>query len=300
MSRNTDTVTTSPSILTSSISASEQTADGVPDEVFEALIDILTSGGIDDARLSTSPVPRWRKELCSGTNPEDLIWRRYGVCLKARATRRRVGKRVLDSFGGPAQTDVVSRRDHLNDTLGGARDEVRTLPRLYDELRKVRLEKGKGLKASERRSTQVVTRAQDSKICRDAIAPSDLRVPAPTVQDGTEVGPQVAIGGGSEYGPKHDGDGGIAVEVARLSGVGTRRAPTARDSILAIATMTIVLPSLLLPEDPGSAPFKRTRGNLNPWDIRRAPRLRGASRRTNLVEILVTLQFLSRPHFFSR
>ncbi|KAI5995085.1 hypothetical protein EDD15DRAFT_2365995 [Pisolithus albus] len=163
--------------------------------------------------------------------------------LRLQRYSRRVGKRVLDSFGGPAQTDVVSRRDHpagrghgylenesvtstirnsrpdrsgypdvdgaLNDTLGGARDEVRTLPRLYDELRKVRLEKGKELKASERRSTQVLSRAQDSKICRDAIAPSDLRVPAPTVQDGSEVGPQVAIGRRSEYGPKHDGDGAL-------------------------------------------------------------------------------------------
>ncbi|KAI6015396.1 hypothetical protein BKA83DRAFT_4481683 [Pisolithus microcarpus] len=106
----------------------------------------------------------------------------------------------------------------------------------YGELQQlvaVRLGKGKELMGSERKTTQkVVCGAQDSKACRDATAPSDLRVLATTVQDGTKAGPQIAIGGGSEYGPKQGGDNGIAVEVARLSEEETRRALTARDSVL--------------------------------------------------------------------
>ncbi|KAI6027884.1 hypothetical protein BKA83DRAFT_4235262, partial [Pisolithus microcarpus] len=214
-------------------------------------------------------------------------------------------RRVLDSLGGGAQTDVVNRRDivedantpkanpggypdvdgavppnhappprdvlatpfsfdQLNDTLGSARDEMRTLSRQYDELQRlvaVRLGKGKELKGSERKTTQqVVCGAHDSKTCRDATAPSGLRVPATTVQDGTEAGPQ--------NGPKQVGDG-IAAEVARLSEEEARRALTAG----VIASMTNVRPSALLSGDPSSAPFKSspsTRGNLSPQDISRA------------------------------
>ncbi|KIK18484.1 hypothetical protein PISMIDRAFT_684160, partial [Pisolithus microcarpus 441] len=63
----------------------------------------------------------------------------------------------------------------------------------YGELQQlvaVRLGKGKELMGSERKTTQkVVCGAQDSKACRDATAPSDLRVLATTVQDGTKAGP---------------------------------------------------------------------------------------------------------------
>ncbi|KAI5984408.1 hypothetical protein EDD15DRAFT_2533152 [Pisolithus albus] len=68
-----------------------------------------------------------------------------------------------------------------------------------------------------------------------------------------------------------DGDDGIAVEVARLSEEETRRALTARGSILVFASMTNVRPPLLLSDDHDSAPLKCTRGNLNRRDIRRAP-----------------------------
>ncbi|KAI6027880.1 hypothetical protein BKA83DRAFT_4490418 [Pisolithus microcarpus] len=231
-------------------------------------------------------------------------------------------RRVLDSLGGGAQTDVVNRRDIVEDTntpkanpvtsttrnsrpdrggypdvdgavppnhaplphdvlatpfsfdqlngaLGSARDEMRTLCRQYDELQRlvaVRLGKGKELKGSERKTTQkVVCGAHDSKTCRDATTPSDLRVPATTVQDGTEAGPQ--------NGPKQVGDDGIAAEVARLSEEEARRALTAGVlSLYAIASMTNVRPSALLSGDPSSAPFKSspsTRGNLSPQDISR-------------------------------
>ncbi|KIK16287.1 hypothetical protein PISMIDRAFT_15922 [Pisolithus microcarpus 441] len=154
---------------------------------------------------------------------------------------------------------------------------MRTLRRQYDELQQLvaeRLGKGKELKGSERKTMQkVASGAQDSKTCRDATASSDLRVPGTTVRDGTEAGPQIAAEGGSNYGPKQDGDDGIAAEVAQLSEEEARRALTARVSLLVIASMTDVRPLLLLSEDPGSAPFKSspcTRGNLSPQDISRA------------------------------
>ncbi|KAI6027916.1 hypothetical protein BKA83DRAFT_4236128, partial [Pisolithus microcarpus] len=266
-----------------------------------------------------------RKELRSETNREDLILRRYAVCSKGRTTRR-PDRRVLDSLGGGAPTDVVNRRDivedtdtlqanpvtatvqdsrpgssgnpdvdgavppnhvppprdvlttpfsfdQLNDALGSARDEMRTLRRQYDELQQLvaeRLGKGKGLKGSGRKTTQkVVYGAHDSKTCRDATAPSDLRGPATAVGDGTEAGRQITTEGGSDYGPKQVGDDGIAGEVARLSEEEARRALTAG----VIASMTSVRPSLLLSGGPSSAPFKlssRTRGNLSPQDISRA------------------------------
>ncbi|KAI6027908.1 hypothetical protein BKA83DRAFT_4123775 [Pisolithus microcarpus] len=312
----------------------EQTADGVPNAAFEALIDLLTFDGIDDAPPSTATVPRARvtperaafrdqsgspdfEKICSMFEGQNHVESQGRIPVEAGEPDRR----VLDSLGGGAQTDVVNRRDivedtntpkanpvtstirnsrpaarggspkppprdvlttpfsfdQLNDTLESARDEMRTLRRQYDELQKlvaVRLGKGKELKGLERKTTQkVASEAQDSKICRDATAPSDLRVPATTVQDGTEAGPQITTEGGSEYGPKQEGDDGIAVEVVRLSEEETRRTLTARVSILAIASMTNVRPSLLLSEDPSSVPFKLspcTRGNLSPQDISRA------------------------------
>ncbi|KAI6017175.1 hypothetical protein BKA83DRAFT_4325186 [Pisolithus microcarpus] len=336
MSRNTDAATTSPSIPTPSISTGEQTADGVPNEAFEALIDLLTSDGIDDAP-PTSTVPRDRitaegaalrdesgrldfEKICSMFEGQIHAESQGGTPVGAVES----DQRVLDSLGGGAQTDVNDRRDNvgdtdtpkanpvtatvldsrpdksgypdvdgavpsndappprdvlttpfsfdqLNDALGSARDEMRTLRRQYDELQQLvaeRLGKGKELKGSERKTMQkVASGAQDSKTCRDATASSDLRVPGTTVRDGTEAGPQIAAEGGSNYGPKQDGDDGIAAEVAQLSEEEARRALTV------IASMTDVRPLLLLSEDPGSAPFKSspcTRGNLSPQDISRA------------------------------
>ncbi|KAI5984450.1 hypothetical protein EDD15DRAFT_2375254 [Pisolithus albus] len=42
------------------VSTGEQTADGIPNEAFEALIDLLTFDGIEDPPPSTSTVPRAR------------------------------------------------------------------------------------------------------------------------------------------------------------------------------------------------------------------------------------------------
>ncbi|KAI5995081.1 hypothetical protein EDD15DRAFT_716552 [Pisolithus albus] len=210
-------------------------------------------------------------------------------------------RRVLDSLGGGATTDVVNRRDIVEGTnsrpdrsgypdvdgtvpsndappprdvlttpfsfgpldgaLGSACGGTRTLRRQYDGLHVVRLGKGKELKGSERKTTE---------------------------KDGTEAGPQ--------DGPKQVGDDGIAAEVARLSEDEARRA------LLVIASVTNVRPSVLLSGDPSSARFKRspsTRGNLSPEHIA-CPQLRGASRRNNLAATFVTHQFLSCPHFFGR
>ncbi|KAI5984442.1 hypothetical protein EDD15DRAFT_1727621 [Pisolithus albus] len=59
-----------------------------------------------------------RTELRSETILEDLILRRYAVCLKGRTTRRVIpvgagepDRRVADSLDGGAPTDVVNRRD---------------------------------------------------------------------------------------------------------------------------------------------------------------------------------------------
>ncbi|KAI6027876.1 hypothetical protein BKA83DRAFT_4123756 [Pisolithus microcarpus] len=292
----------------------EQTTDGVPNAAFEALIDLLTFDGIDDAPPSTATVPRARvtperaafrdqsgrldfEKICSMFEGQNHAESQGRIPAGAGEPDRR----VLDSLGGGTQTDVVNRRDitggypdvdgavppnhappprdvlatpfsfdQLNDALGSACDEMRTLCRQYDELQRlvaVRLGKGKELKGSERKTTQkVVCGAHDSKTCRDATAPSGLRVPATTVQDGTEAGPQ--------NGPKQVGDDGIAAEVARLSEEEARRALTAGVlSLYAIASMTNVRPSALLSGDPSSAPFKSspsTRGNLSPQDISRA------------------------------
>ncbi|KAI5984403.1 hypothetical protein EDD15DRAFT_2375227 [Pisolithus albus] len=292
----------------------EQTADGVPREAFEALIDLLTSDGVDDAPSSTPTVPRARVTADgaavrdeSGRLDFGRIWSMFegqnnadsqgGTAVAAGETFQQ----VLDFPEGAAQTDVVDRRDNvegtniskanpvtatvqdlrpdrseypdvdgavpsndvppprdilttpflfdqLNDALGSARDEMCTLRRRYDELRRLvaeRLGKGKELKESGRKTTQkVVFGAHDSKTCRDATAPSGLRGHATAVRDGTEAGRQITTEGGSDYGPK-----------------------------MVIASMTNVRPSLLLSGDPSSAPFKlssRTRGNLSPQDISRA------------------------------
>ncbi|KAI6017170.1 hypothetical protein BKA83DRAFT_4497000 [Pisolithus microcarpus] len=321
MSRNTDTATTSPSIPTPSISTGEQTANGVPNKAFEALIDLLTSDGIDDVP-PTSTVPQSRiaaegaalrdqsgrldfEKICSMFEGQNHAESQGGTLVGVVEP----DQRVLDSLGGGAQTDVDDRRDNVEDTdtlkanpvtanvqdsrpdRSGYPDvdsaipsndappprDVLTTPFSFDRLNELvaeRLGKGKELKGLERKATQkVVSGAQDSKTCRDATAPSDLRVPPTAVRDGTEAGPQIATEGGSNYGPKQDGDNGIAAEVAQLSEEEARRALMARVSLLAIANMTNVRPSLLLSEDPGSAPFKLspcTRGNLSPQDISRA------------------------------
>ncbi|KAI6131128.1 hypothetical protein EDD16DRAFT_1539090 [Pisolithus croceorrhizus] len=329
MSRN--TAATSPSIPTPSLSTGDQTADGVPNEAFEALIDLLASDGIDDVP-PTSSVPRARitadgaalrdesgrldfEKICSMFQGQNHAESQGETPVEAVQP----DQQVLDSLGGGAQTDVDPPRDivedtvtlkanpitatvqnsrpdrsrypdvdsaahsndvqplrnvlttpfsfdQLNDALGSARDEMRTLRRQYDELQKLVAERlGKG---KERKMTQeTVSGAQDSKPCRNLTAPSDLRVPAAAVRDGTKTGPQTAIAGGSDHGPKQDGDDGIATEVAQLSEEEAKRALTA------IASITNVRPSLLLSGDPNSAPSNlspRTRGNLNPQDISRA------------------------------
>ncbi|KAI6104840.1 hypothetical protein EDD16DRAFT_1635804 [Pisolithus croceorrhizus] len=329
MSRN--TVATSPSIPTPSLSTGDQAADGVPNEAFEALIDLLAFDGIDDVP-PTSTVPRARitadgaalrdesgrldfEKICSMFEGQNHTESQGGTPVEVVQP----DQQVLDSLGGGAQTDVDDPRDivedtvtlkakpvtaavqssrpdrsgypdvdgaaqshdapplrdvlttpfsfgQLNDALGSARDEMRTLRRQYDELQKLvaeRLGKGKEHKMTQK----VVSGAQDSKPCRNPTAPSNLRVPATTVRDGTETGPQIAIAGGSDYGPKQDGDDGIATEVAQLSEEEAKRALTA------IASITNVRPSPLLSGDPNSAPSKlspRTRGSLSPQDISRA------------------------------
>ncbi|KAI5995078.1 hypothetical protein EDD15DRAFT_2195709 [Pisolithus albus] len=300
----------------------EQTTDGDPNAPFEALIDLFTSDGKDDAPPSTATVLRAR------VMPERAAFRDQfrrldfeKICSMFDSQDHTESQ--VDSLGGGAQTNVVNRRhivedtntpktnpvtstirnsrpdrsgypdvdgtvpsndappphdvlttpfsfDPLNDTLGSACDETRTLRRQYDELHVVRLGKGKELKGSERKTTEkVVCGAHDSKTHRAATAPSDLRVPATTVQDGTEAGPQ--------DGPKQVGDDGIAAEVARLSEDEARRALTAGVlSLYVIASMTNVHPSVLLSGDPSSARFKRspsTRGNSGPEDIA-CPQLR--------------------------
>ncbi|KAI5984425.1 hypothetical protein EDD15DRAFT_2521616 [Pisolithus albus] len=125
---------------------------------------------------------------------------------------------VLDSFGRSIQTDVVDRRDNpAEDTVALKANLVTSPVRDSGPDRIARSEAGER-EVSESKTTQkVVWGAQDSKTRRDATAPSDLRVPATTEQNGKKAGPQTAIGGGSAYGPKQAGGNGIAVEVARLS-----------------------------------------------------------------------------------
>ncbi|KAI6103310.1 hypothetical protein EV401DRAFT_1875348 [Pisolithus croceorrhizus] len=294
MSRN--TAATSPSIPTPSLSTGDQTADGVPNEAFEALIDLLASDGIDDVP-PTSSVPRARitadgaalrdesgrldfEKICSMFQGQNHAESQGETPVEAVQP----DQQVLDSLGGGAQTDVDPPRDivsvedtvtlkanpitatvqnsrpdrsrypdvdsaahsndvqplrnvlttpfsfdQLNDALGSARDEMRTLRRQYDELQKLVAERlGKG---KERKMTQeTVSGAQDSK----------------------------------PY-----GDDGIATEVAQLSEEEAKRALTAR----IFSSITNVRPSLLLSGDPNSAPSNlspRTRGNLNPQDISRA------------------------------
>ncbi|KAI5995096.1 hypothetical protein EDD15DRAFT_2575027 [Pisolithus albus] len=302
MSRKTDTVTTSPSIPTPSISTGEQTADGVPNEAFEVLIDLLTSDGIEDPPLSAPTVSGARvtteetalrdqsgrldfEKICSMFERRDHGESQGGIPVGAGEP----DGRELDSLGGGTQTDLgdtnISKAnpitateqdsppdrsgypdvdgavpsndvppprdvlttpfsfDQLNDALGSARDEMRTLRRQYDELQQL--------------------------TCRDATALPDLRVPATAVRDGTEAGRQITTEGGSDYGPKQVGDDGIAAEVARLSEEEARRALTGG----VIASMTNIRPSALLSRHPNSAPFKSspsTRGNLSPQDISRA------------------------------
>ncbi|KAI5984409.1 hypothetical protein EDD15DRAFT_2375230 [Pisolithus albus] len=327
---------TFPSIPTPSISTGERTTDGDPNAVFEALTDLFTSDGKDDAPPSTATVPRARVmperaafrdqsrrldfgNICSMFEGQNHAESQGRIPVGAGEPDRR----VLDSVGEGAKTDVVNGRDivedtntpktnpvtstirnsrpdrsgypdvdgtvpsndappprdvlttpfsfdPLNDALGSACDETRTLHRQYDELHVVRLGKGKELKGSKRKTTEkVVCGAHDSKTHRDATAPSGLRVPATTIQDGTEAGPQ--------DGPKQVGDDGIAAEVARLSKDEARRALTAGVlSLYVIASMTNVRPSVLLSGDPSSARFKRspsTRGNSGPEDIA-CPQLR--------------------------
>ncbi|KAI5984426.1 hypothetical protein EDD15DRAFT_2375243 [Pisolithus albus] len=141
---------------------------------------------------------------------------------------------MVPSNDAPLSRNVLTTPfsfDQLNDALGSARDEMCTLRQQYDELQQLvaeRLGKGKELKGSGGKTTQkVVCGAHGPKTCRDATAPSDLRVPATAVREETEAGRQITTEGDSDYGPKQVGDDGIAAEVARLSGEEARRALTA-------------------------------------------------------------------------
>ncbi|KAI6140671.1 hypothetical protein BKA82DRAFT_1001075 [Pisolithus tinctorius] len=180
------------------------------------------------------------------------------------------GDNTFHSNDAPRLPDVLTTPfsfDQLNDALDSAHDEMRTLHRQYDELRTLvaeRFGKGKKLGGLEQKMTQKVEREAQVK---DSAAPSDLRVPDTTAQNGAETGSQIVIEGSSDHDPKQGGDDNLATEIARLSEEDAKRALTA------IASMTNVRPSLLLSEDFGSAPSKlspRTRGNLGLQDISRA------------------------------
>ncbi|KAI5995130.1 hypothetical protein EDD15DRAFT_2518317 [Pisolithus albus] len=291
MSRNADTATTSPSIPTPSISTGEQTANGIPSEAFEALIDLSTSDGIDDPPPA-STVPRVRvmadgaalrdesgrldfEKICSMSEEQSHAESQGGppigavesdqraedtVTLKANPVTSAVQDSRPDRSGYPDVDGAVPSNDappprnvpttpfsfdQLNDALRSARDEMRNLRRQYNELQQLV-------------AGRVVSGAQDSKTCGDATVPSDLRVPATTARDGMEIGPRVAIGGGAEYGPKRDGDGGIAPEITCLTSWIAHRKYGKRWALAG---------------DPGSAPFKSspcTGGNLSPQDVLRA------------------------------
>ncbi|KAI5984453.1 hypothetical protein EDD15DRAFT_2583346 [Pisolithus albus] len=126
MSRNTDTVTTSPSIPTPSISTGEQTADGVPNEAFEVLIDLLTSDGIEDPPLS-APTASGARVTAEETALRDQSGRLDFEKIRSMFEGRDHGEsqggipvgagepdgRMLDSLGGGTQTDVNDRRDNV-------------------------------------------------------------------------------------------------------------------------------------------------------------------------------------------
>ncbi|KAI5995087.1 hypothetical protein EDD15DRAFT_2365996 [Pisolithus albus] len=250
-----------------------ETADGVPNEAFEALIDLLTSDGIDDAPPGTSTVPRARvagdgaalrdesgrldfEKICSMFEGKDHMGSQGGIPVGAGEQDRR----VADSLGGGAPTVVVNRRDiRVEDTSTLKANPVTST---VQDLR------------PDRSEYPDVDSANDALGCtRDEMRTlrrqyDELqRLIAERLGKGKELK-------GSERKTTQkvmqDGDDGIAVEVARLSEEETKRALTTRGSILVIASMTNARLSFLLADDPDSAPFKCTRGNLNPRDIRRA------------------------------
>ncbi|KAI6015375.1 hypothetical protein BKA83DRAFT_4498642 [Pisolithus microcarpus] len=209
-------------------------------------------------------------------------------------------RRVLDSFGGGTQTDVVNRRDivedtntpkanpvtsiirnsrpdrggypdvdgavppnhappprdvlatplsfdQLNDALGSARDEMRTLCRQYDELQRlvaVRLGKGKELKGSEQMLQLHLIYEYPPPLYRME-RKLDLRM----------VRSKLVMMASLQKSPDSP----------------RKRQDEHRQQV--IASMTNVRPSALLSGDPGSAPFKSspsTHGNLSAQDISRA------------------------------
>ncbi|KAI6027912.1 hypothetical protein PISMIDRAFT_15384 [Pisolithus microcarpus 441] len=107
----------------------EQTADGVPNEAFEALIDLLTSDGIDEAPPGTSTIP-WARVTAEGAALRDESGRLdfEKICSMFEGQNHaesqggmpvaagELDKRVLDSLEGGAQTDVNNRRDNVEDT----------------------------------------------------------------------------------------------------------------------------------------------------------------------------------------
>ncbi|KAI6015413.1 hypothetical protein PISMIDRAFT_19607 [Pisolithus microcarpus 441] len=116
MSRNSDTATTPPSIPMPSISTGKQTADGIPNE---ALVDLLTSDGIDDPP-PTSTIPQVRV-MADGATLRDES-RRFDfekICSVFEGQNRtespggilagpsELDQWVLDSLGGGTQTDMV-------------------------------------------------------------------------------------------------------------------------------------------------------------------------------------------------
>ncbi|KAI6094336.1 hypothetical protein F5141DRAFT_1069846 [Pisolithus sp. B1] len=194
------TAATSPSTPTPSLSTSDPPTDGIPNEAFEALINLFTSDGIYDVPpTSTAPQARVTvgrallrdesgrldfEKICSVFERQDHTASQGGAPVGVIES----DQQVLDSLGGGVQTDVDDQLDNLNDALGSACDEMHTLHQWYNELQKLVAEKlGKG---KECKMTQKV----------------------------------ITIAGGSDYGSKQDSDDDITAEVAQLSEEEAKRA----------------------------------------------------------------------------
>ncbi|KAI6114571.1 hypothetical protein F5141DRAFT_1062948 [Pisolithus sp. B1] len=203
------TAATSPSTPTPSLSTSDPPTDGIPNEAFEALINLFTSDGIYDVPpTSTAPQARvtvgralLRDE--SGRLDFEKICSRGTVTLKENPFTAIIQDSQLDRSGYPDIDSTAHLNDvpllcnvltmpfsfgQLNDALGSACDEMHTLHQWYNELQKLVAEKlGKG---KECKMTQKV----------------------------------ITIAGGSDYGSKQDSDDDITAEVAQLSEEEAKRA----------------------------------------------------------------------------
>ncbi|KAI6018381.1 hypothetical protein EDC04DRAFT_2607780 [Pisolithus marmoratus] len=224
-----------------------QAEDGVPNEVFEALIGLLASDGIDDIP-STSAVPLGRYQVASqGGAPVGTV---------------ELDQQVLNSLGGGVQTGmVVDRRDSVEDAATLQAKPVTAIIQNSSPVRTVYPDVddaiysnnappggcGKGRNMKDRKQ-QIIHKVE-----------SEDRI--------NETGPQIAIEGSYGYGPMQDGDDSVTAEVAQLSEEEAKRA------LAAIASMINVRPSILLSGDLDSARFKLalcTRSNSSFQDISHA------------------------------